>query len=31
MEDRRVREVKILLDDPKNLLLNARVECAIQL
>lgn len=31
MEDRRVREVKILLNDPGSLLLNARVECAIQL
>jgi len=30
-EDRRVREVKILLNDPKNLLLNARVECVISL
>ena len=30
-EDRRVREVKILLRDPKNLLLNARVECVISL
>ncbi len=30
-EDRRVREVKILLHDPKNLLLNARVECVIDL
>lgn len=30
-EDRRVREVKILLHDPKNLLLNARVECVINL
>ena len=30
-EDRRVREVKILLHDPKNLLLNARVECEISL
>jgi multidrug efflux pump subunit AcrA (membrane-fusion protein) len=31
MEDRRVREVKILLNNPGALLLNARVECAIQL
>jgi multidrug resistance efflux pump len=31
MEDRRVREVKILLNNPGSLLLNARVECAIQL
>lgn len=30
-EDRRVREVKILLRDPKNLLFNARVECVINL
>ncbi len=30
-EDRRVRELKILLRDPKNLLLNARVECVISL
>lgn len=30
-EDRRVREVKILLHDPENLLFNARVECVIQL
>ncbi len=28
-EDRRVREVKILLDHPEKLLLNARIECAI--
>lgn len=31
MEDRRVREIKILLSNPGALLLNARVECAIQL
>lgn len=30
-QDRRVREVKILLHDPKNLLFNARVECVIRL
>jgi multidrug resistance efflux pump len=30
-EDRRVREVKILLDDPRRLLLNARVECVIDI
>lgn len=30
-EDRRVREVKILLHNPENLLLNARVECVIRL
>lgn len=29
-EDRRVREVKIQLDDPKSLLINARVECVIK-
>lgn len=30
-EDRRVRVVKILLDHPKHLLINARVECVIEL
>lgn len=30
-EDRRVREVKIELDDPKSLLINARVECVIKI
>lgn len=30
-EDRRVREVKILLQNPQNLLFNARVECVISL
>lgn len=30
-EDRRVREVKILLQNPQNLLFNARVECVINL
>jgi len=28
-EDRRVREIKILLDQPEKLLLNARVECVV--
>jgi multidrug efflux pump subunit AcrA (membrane-fusion protein) len=28
-EDRRVRTIKMLLDEPKNLLLNARVECVV--
>ena len=30
-EDRRVREIKIVLDQPANLLLNARVECVVYL
>jgi len=30
-EDRRVREVRIMLDQPEKLLLNARVECAIDI
>jgi multidrug resistance efflux pump len=30
-EDRRVREIKILLDHPEKLLLNSRVECVINL
>jgi hypothetical protein len=30
-EDRRVRTVKILLDQPENLLLNARIECVIDI
>ncbi len=30
-EDRRVRSIKILLDNPENLLLNARVECVIDI
>ncbi len=29
-QDRRVREVRILLDNPKDLLFNSRVECIIQ-
>ncbi len=28
-EDRRVREIKILLDNPANLLLNSRIECVV--
>ena len=28
-EDRRVREIKILLDNPGNILLNARIECIV--
>jgi HlyD family secretion protein len=28
-EDRRVREIKILLDNPGNILLNARIECVV--
>jgi len=30
-EDRRVREIKILLDQPAKLLLNARIECVIDI
>ncbi len=30
-EDRRVREVRIMLDNPEKLLLNARVECVIDI
>jgi multidrug resistance efflux pump len=30
-EDRRVREIKILIDQPEKLLINARVECVIEL
>jgi multidrug resistance efflux pump len=30
-EDRRVREIKIVLDNPEKLLLNARVECVIDI
>jgi multidrug resistance efflux pump len=30
-EDRRVREIKILLDHPDHLLLNARVECVVDI
>jgi hypothetical protein len=30
-EDRRVRTIKLLLDAPENLLLNARVECVIDI
>jgi multidrug resistance efflux pump len=30
-EDRRVRTIKMLLDNPENLLLNARVECVIDI
>lgn len=30
-EDRRVREIKILLDRPEKLLLNARVECVVDI
>ncbi len=30
-EDRRVREIKISIDDPLSLLLNARVECVVKL
>jgi multidrug efflux pump subunit AcrA (membrane-fusion protein) len=30
-EDRRVREIKILLDDPEKLLLNARIECVVDI
>ncbi|HQW12093.1 MAG TPA: HlyD family efflux transporter periplasmic adaptor subunit [Saprospiraceae bacterium] len=28
-EDRRVREIKILLDNPKGILLNSRIECVV--
>jgi multidrug resistance efflux pump len=30
-EDRRVREIKIMLDQPEKLLLNARVECVVDI
>ena len=30
-EDRRVREIKIMLDQPEKLLLNARVECVVNI
>ena len=30
-EDRRVREIKILLDQPEKLLLNARIECVVDI